>query len=118
MKEAKVRWASVSLVVIFLLGLVAISAYGQSATLRGTVTDAETGESLPGANIIVSSARVETGAAADAKGQFVLRGLLPGTYTVTVSYIGYAKEVMSNVEFAAGETKSLDISLSPTGIQV
>lgn len=120
MKRHYQQWAISSLVLIFFAFLRTASVSAQTATLRGTVTDAQTGEGLPGANITVTSAVVEmrpTGTAAGAKGEFELKGLAAGTYSITVSYIGYTKEVIDDVTLKAGETKSLKVSLSPTGIQ-
>lgn len=120
MKRHHQQWAISSLLLIFFAFLRTASVSAQTATLRGTVTDAQTGEGLPGANITVTSAVVEmrpTGTAAGAKGEFELKGLAAGTYSITVSYIGYTKEVIDDVTLKAGETKSLKVSLSPTGIQ-
>ncbi len=102
-----------------LLGLGASPAFGQTATIRGTVTDTETGEGLVGANITVESAREEelpSGAASGFGGAFEVRGLSAGTYTVTVSYVGYTKEVIADVELSDGEVKTLNVTLSTTGI--
>ena len=64
-------------------------AFAQSATLRGTVTDAENGDVLVGANIVVTSVKVKTGAATSSSGKFEIKNLPAGTYTFAVSFIGY-----------------------------
>ncbi len=46
------------------------------------VTDAETGEDLPGANIVVKSETVQTCAAILANGQFEVKRIPAGSYTV------------------------------------
>lgn len=88
----------------------------QNATLRGRVTDEESGEPLAGANVIVQSAEVQTGSATRVDGFYVVRNLPPGTYTVTVSYIGYERENQSNVTLSPGESRTLDFALKLTGI--
>jgi iron complex outermembrane receptor protein len=104
--------------VVLLIAWLTTSVFAQTATLRGKVTDKESGEVLPGANVVVTSANVQTGAATVVSGEFEVRNLPPGTYTVTVSFIGYEKKTMTEVVLAAGETTTLDVSLTPTGIQV
>ncbi|RMF69207.1 MAG: TonB-dependent receptor, partial [Calditrichaeota bacterium] len=104
------------LLMVLAIGL-ANPAQAQRATLTGKVTDAESGEALPGANVVVVSSDIETGAATKTDGQFVVRNLPPGTYKVTVSYIGYETKVLDNVTVSAGETKNIAVSLGVTGIE-
>ncbi len=108
----------VLLMVALLVVCLMAPAFAQNAVLRGTVTDEETGEALPGANVVVTAPNLQTGAAAFTTGEFEVRNLPPGTYTVTVSFIGYEKKVLTNIVLSAGETRTLDVALKPTGIQV
>src|SRR5699024_4867862 len=77
-------------------------AYGQQ-TVSGTVTDAQSGDTLPGVNILVKG--TTTGTSTDAKGNFELT--VPSLQdTLVVSYIGnQTKDVAIN-----GRT-SIDIAL-------
>lgn len=65
----------------------------QVGTIRGVVRDAETRETLPGANVMIDG--TSRGTAADAEGQFQLSGLDAGTYLLNVSYIGYESQQVS-----------------------
>ena len=58
-----------------------------AAELKGTVRDAETGESLPGANVYIEG--VERGATTDLDGQFAIANVGTGSHTLVVSFIGY-----------------------------
>ncbi len=58
-----------------------------AAELKGIVRDAETGESLPGANVYIAG--VERGATTDLDGQFAIAGVGAGSHTLVVSFIGY-----------------------------
>jgi iron complex outermembrane receptor protein len=107
---------SVGLGLCVLLGLCAGSVFAQSATLRGKVTDAQTGAPLLQANIVITGAGIETGAASGNTGDFEVKGLTAGAYTVSVSYVGYEKKVIANVEVKAGETRVLNIALTSTGV--
>lgn len=106
------------LISILILCMLTTAAVAQRATLTGKVTDVETGDALPGANVLVTSGGVQTGAATNTDGQFRVRNIIPGSYKVTVSYIGYETSVTADVELVGGETKNLDIQLKPTGIEI
>lgn len=104
------------LVIILLLFYSTVLA--QTASLQGIVTDAETGEVLPGANIILTSEKFETGAASAASGKFEFENLSAGSYTLIVSFIGYEKETITDLQLEPEEPLWLDITLTPTGIEV
>ena len=62
-------------------------------TIRGTMTDAQTGETLIGANVVIMDPY--KGAMADLDGNYSLEGLAPGAYEVTGSFIGYTPQTTS-----------------------
>ena len=49
-------------------------------------------------------------AATDSQGQFVITGLLPGKYTITISYVVFAP-FSGDVTLGAGEVARLDATL-------
>ncbi|MEO0557720.1 MAG: carboxypeptidase-like regulatory domain-containing protein, partial [Bacteroidota bacterium] len=88
--------------------VLSVSAFAQTGTLSGRITDADTNQPLPGATVqLVAS---ERGAAADAYGRFTLRDVPSGSASVRVSFVGFlAQEATVNV--ASGETATLNVSL-------
>ena len=56
--------------------------------LGGTVSDSQDSKQLPGANIILEKSGKN--AVSDENGKFLISGIRPGTYTLRVSFIGYA----------------------------
>ena len=80
-----------------------------AAELKGTVLDAETGESLPGANVYIEG--VERGASTDLDGQFAIANVGTGSHTLVVSFIGY-KEYRSPVVVEA-DAAELFVELMP-----
>jgi hypothetical protein len=79
---------------------VPVLAQSGKGVVSGTVTDVS-GAILPGARI-----ELEPKAApqvSNAQGQFVVPNLAPGTYTVTVSYVGF-KPYSTTVTVTAGQT--------------
>jgi TonB-linked SusC/RagA family outer membrane protein len=84
---------SILSLLIGLFGLLMLCAtphlYGQNKTVSGTVTDAQTSESLPGVNILVVG--TSTGAATDGKGHYSVS--VPSLQdTLRFSFIGYKTE--------------------------
>ena len=55
--------------------------------VTGTVVALDIGDSLPGASVILEG--TSRGTTTDTEGHFELSGLSPGTYTITVSFVGY-----------------------------
>ena len=96
------------MVTLFSLLLLAHSALS-AAELKGTVRDAETGESLPGANVYIEG--VERGATTDLDGQFAIANVGAGSHTLVVSFIGY-KEHRSPVVIEA-DAVELFVELMP-----
>ncbi len=56
-------------------------------TLQGKITDAQNGESLPGANVMLKGTYY--GAATDPSGNYRITGVKQGTYNLEISLIGY-----------------------------
>jgi hypothetical protein len=71
---------------LLVLGLTLSLADAHSYTLRGTISDSQTGSRLQAATLFVKE--LKKGAVSDDKGAFSL-DLPEGTYSVEVSYIGY-----------------------------
>lgn len=81
-------------VLAFLLIISGVCAYAQTrpGSLRGTVTDVKTGETLPAVNVVVKDAAGNkiTGGSTDFDGQYNINPINPGTYNVEVTSMGYA----------------------------
>ena len=84
-------------------------ALAQTGTLSGTVTDSETGDPLPGANVFV--VELGSGAATDIDGLYTLTDIGAGSYTIRVSFIGF-KSVEQAYTISAG-SNTLDVVLAP-----
>lgn len=87
---------------------------GTTGKISGSVRDTETGEALPGANVVIVGTTL--GAATDAAGDFFVINVPPGTYSVRVSMIGYAAETRTNVRVNVDRTTNVDFSLRTTVI--
>lgn len=89
---------------------------GQAGKLSGIVKDKATGEPLPGVNVVVNETLL--GGSSDVDGFFTILNVPPGTYRITFSYIGYQTVEMENIRIVNDITKRLEISLSPTTLEL
>ncbi|MBI5475200.1 MAG: TonB-dependent receptor [Ignavibacteriales bacterium] len=81
-------------------------------TIKGTVTDTKTKETLPSANITVKGTYY--GAVSSFDGTFTITNINPGNYTVEVSLLGYKTMQFTGYKVNAGETATLDVKLEET----
>ncbi|MFN5294289.1 MAG: carboxypeptidase-like regulatory domain-containing protein, partial [Flavobacteriales bacterium] len=85
----------------------------QKGTLRGSVSDRETNETLIGAFVTVEG--TTTGTVTDLDGNFSL-DLPAGTYAINVSYVSYAAVIIENVIIKSGDVTTLEqVLLSQKG---
>ncbi len=87
-----------------------ILVHAQTGTIAGTVLDAESGETIIGANVRLAG--TSTGSTTDLEGRYEIRNVQPGTYTVAFSYIGFTAKMVTGVEVQAGQTTRIDITLA------
>jgi TonB-dependent receptor len=95
-----------ALVALVALGLPSL-AQERKGVITGRVTDSSDA-ALIGAQISVLPTGVTV--VSDAQGQFFINDLNPGSYTVTVSYVGF-KTFTQTVNVTAGQAASLDAKL-------
>src|SRR5258707_14479769 len=102
-------------VLLFFVALTAMVASAQQptgATVRGVVSDPENAV-IPGATVTLTPA---SGKAlitqSQSDGTYVLRGVPPGTYSVTVTMPGFASYVKQGVRVAPGQTLNLDVQMA------
>jgi TonB-dependent receptor len=76
--------------------------------ISGSITDTG-GGILQGAEVTVEPGGVNV--VSDAQGQFLVNGLAAGTYTVTISYVGFVTSTKS-ITVAAGHVANADVQLS------
>ncbi len=106
-------------ILFFLLFLIqmltAYPAVALQGTISGQVIDADTRESLPGANIqIIGTLR---GASADAGGRFTIDRIPPGVYSVRISMIGFRSQTKEKISVQPDRTVELTVALKQTPIE-
>ena len=105
------RGRALGAAVLALLFAPALAFAQATGTLTGTVVDGDFGGGLPGASVLVVELGV--GAATDIDGNYTVRQVPTGTYTVRYSFTGYGTQTVENVAVAAGEPVVLNVTLAP-----
>ena len=82
--------------------------------VRGTITDATTGEALPGVNLVLEGTVLGTASAAD--GSFLIDHLKPGNYTLVASLLGYEK--ISRALTVQSAILTVDLNLAPKPVDI
>lgn len=78
----------------------------------GQVTEAKTGEGLPGANVTVKGTYY--GGTTDIEGNVRIEKVNPGAYTVEVSLLGYRLMRFTNIKVEAGKTETIRAKMEET----
>ncbi len=97
---------------------VPLAGPNERGAIRGIVTDVETGRGMSGANLAavpLGGVGTATETVSSTTGDFELKNLAPGLYTITASSSGYAKKVFPALVINPGEEKTLDVALPLIG---
>jgi CarboxypepD_reg-like domain/TonB dependent receptor/TonB-dependent Receptor Plug Domain len=87
-------------------------------TVRGTITDKISQQTIPGATVIILNTEPALGAAADANGNFKIANVPIGKYSIKVSYIGYKPTILQNISVNAGKELVLSLSIEEDVTQI
>jgi outer membrane receptor protein involved in Fe transport len=87
-----------------------------SGKIIGVVKDKETGEPLPGVNVILQNTYI--GGTTDVDGYFVILNVPVGAYSIEASYVGYTKMVVENVRVSADVTTEQNFDMQPTTLEL
>lgn len=91
-------------------------AQNLTQTIRGKVTDADTGQPLVGAT--VQLIENQTGAVTDSAGNYRLENIPVGRYQIQASYIGYQALTIAEILLESGREVIQNIELSEQATQV
>jgi outer membrane receptor protein involved in Fe transport len=99
--------------IIFFGALTSIFAQN-TGRITGKITDAKTGDGLPGVNIILKGTYY--GTATNAKGEFEVKNIAPGVYDIQISYIGYSTVEYTGTKVGTNTTTTLDVKMKETAL--
>lgn len=104
--------------ILGLLAIFVLAATVNAATtgkISGKVIDAETGDPLIGANVVIEG--TDLGASTDQDGYYHIINIPVGTYSVRAGYIGYQSVRKTEVEVLIGLTSTVNFELKATAIE-
>lgn len=84
----------------------------KKGSIEGVVTDPKD-QRIPGVNVVIP--QLHRGTATDIQGNYALKALPPGEYTIEFSFVGYESPNRSII-IQRGEVTKLDITLEPSTI--
>jgi iron complex outermembrane receptor protein len=107
MRMKRIVWA------LGVLGFFALSGpvFAQTATVSGTVMD-QTGATVPGATVSLAGPGQNLSTVSGARGDYVFRNVLSGTYRLTVTLVGFAPATRDDVVVGAGNVELPAVTLS------
>src|SRR5262245_23841238 len=110
----------ITMAALLLLGTVSVYAQAVgSASIRGHVTD-ESGAGVPGVTVTVSSPSLqlrERAAVSEQEGEYQIRSLPLGTYSVKVELAGFNTVLREGIQLSAGFEARVDITMKPSTVQ-
>lgn len=96
-----------NMIPLLLALLIATAAWGQRGTVTGVVSDRQSGETLPGASVVIQG--TTTGTVTDIDGEFTLP-VPAGEVTLVGSFLGY-DPLAQTITIAEGETVRVNFPL-------
>jgi len=83
--------------------------FSQNSSIKGKVIDEKTGETLPGAVVVLKG--TTTGGNTDLDGAFSINNLAPGSYSIECKLISYNTKILTDIQVKAGEPTIISISM-------
>jgi len=104
------------IIFILLLFTAVLFAIDVEGTLVGRVTDTETGEPLPGANVMIEGTLLGASAAID--GDYEIDHIPPGKYSVRATMMGYKSIKFDEIVIKIKGKSTVDFPLKETAIEL
>lgn len=82
----------------------------QTGILSGKITDEDTKDVLIGATIQLVGTYI--GASCDIDGNYAIKEIKPGDYSVKISFIGYSDKIFNGIKIEANKTTNLNTQLT------
>ncbi|MEW6412396.1 MAG: TonB-dependent receptor [Candidatus Zixiibacteriota bacterium] len=94
----------------------ALASVGKTSTITGRIVEEQTGEGLIGVTVMIEG--TSQGAITDMDGNFRIKNVATGTYTLVISSVTHQGVTISGVEVTESEPVSLNLTLSPAITEV
>jgi len=97
------------MLVLMLLATPALVFAQNTGKIAGVVTDADTGDTIPGAQVVVVGSTL--GAITDVDGNYFIIGVPVGSHDVQARFVGYSESTVSGVQVSSGYTQEVNFSI-------
>ncbi len=95
-----------------IFSLISVFSYAQTGTLKGVITNTLTGEPIPFANLIIEkNGNQQGGTATDFDGNYTIKPVDPGTYSIKVTCVGFGAVEITGVIVSANKITFQDVKL-------
>jgi len=109
----KIQFGNLKAFAVVLFSLLSSVAFAQLGELSGKVIDEQTGEGVPFATVVILEDGVQKGGAStDFDGNYTIKPINPGEYTVKMSYVGYQTKIIEGVLIQPDKERFLDGKIS------
>lgn len=90
-----------------------VQLLGQTGIIKGVITDATEGSTLPGATIFIEGTTI--GTVTDVDGVYVINGIPVGNQTVSISFLGFEAKTVT-IDIKAGQTIEINEALGTAAV--
>jgi len=87
-------------------------AFGQKAVIKGRISSGKN-EAVVGANVVLKG--TVRGVQTNSQGEYIIKGLASGNYTIEVSYVGFRNKEFT-LELAESQTSTINFQLEAEGL--
>jgi outer membrane receptor protein involved in Fe transport len=98
------------------LALYSISWAEVTGKIAGTVKDAQSGEGIPGVNVMIEGTQL--GAVTNTDGYYSIINVSPGSVNLRFTCIGYQAKVVEGIRVSVGLTSKIDAKLSTKALEM
>lgn len=106
------KYITTYLILLFL----SFSAMSQNAQIEGRILNEANNEPIPFSNIQITGQSI--GSTSDFEGRFIITGIEPGFYSLTVSSLGFETIITEEFQVIQSKTPILDIKLRETALTI
>lgn len=107
------------LMILILLGFNFPSVFSQNnkltGSIQGKIVDLETKEGLPGANVVIINSVM--GAASDLNGDYIIRHVPVGSYSLKISFLGYESVIKTDVIVKSKRITNVNVNLKLSALE-
>ena len=107
----------ITLIIIICISVSQLLAQSFKGDIVGYVLDGKTQEPLPSVNIQIVE-QPSCGAVSDTSGNFIVKGIEVGSYSLKATLVGYESIILTNIVVSTGRSTKVLIKLNEQAVQV